>query len=85
MNDRRRTWSYAAAGASFVLGLLLVFGGTAGGWVFVILGIVYLGLLTGGGQRWAAANPKLVRWGLWGLTVLLILLLILVEVLLARK
>ncbi len=85
MDGRRSTWSYAAAGVSFFLGLLLVFNGTTAGWVFVILGIAYLGLLSGAGQRWAASNPKLVRWGLWGVTALLIALLIVVEVLLARK
>ncbi len=85
MNERRKTWSYAAAGVSFVLGLLLAFNGTTAGWIFVILGIGYLGLLSGAGQRWAAANPRLVRWGLWGITALLILVLILVEVVLARK
>ncbi len=85
MNDRRRTWSWAAAAVSFVLGLLLVFNGTTAGWIFVILGVGYLGLSTGAGQRWAASNPRLVRWGLWGVTALLILLLILVEVVLSRK
>jgi hypothetical protein len=85
MRDRQKTWIWLAAAISFGAGLLLVLHDSAAGWIFIILGISYPGLLTRGGQAWAASDPRLVRVALIGTTVLLGLLAAILAVVLSRR
>lgn len=85
MKDHRINWNWAAAALSFVVGLALVLNDSAAGWVFLILGIGYLGIATRAGDRWAAAHPSLAKWGLVVVTVLLILLIVIVGAVLRLK
>ncbi len=78
MDNRQRAWFWAAAGLSFIVGLILVLNDSSAGWVFIIIGISYLGAATRAGGAWTASNPSLVRWGLVGVTLLLILLAVVV-------
>lgn len=75
MNTGRRNNRSRLLGIAWlVIGLILVVAGNAGGWVFLIIGLVYLASSTERGVLWIAENPKLARGILVGLTVFLILL-----------
>ena len=78
MHNRRRAFMWSAAAISFVVGLILVLNDSAAGWVFVVIGLSYLGASTDAGNAWAASNPSLVRWGLIGAALLLVLLVVVV-------
>jgi hypothetical protein len=73
MDKRQRIWMGIAVAVSFLVGLLLVWNDSAPGWFLLLMGAVYLGMLTRPGQGWAASRPALVKWGFIG-TVLLVLL-----------
>ena len=77
MNDYRRSWLWFAAALSFIVGFILVMNNSAAGWVFFILGLVYIGTLTRTGQELAASNTS-IRWGLIILTIVLVLFIIVV-------
>ena len=74
MDNRQKIWLGLSAVISFITGLIFVLNDSGAGWVFIIMGIIYIGRLTRTGQTWAEANPRLTRWGLIGITVLLALL-----------
>jgi hypothetical protein len=78
MYNRQRAWLWLSAAVSFLVGLILIMNDISAGWVFVIMGIIYIGVSTRGGQGWAASNPRFARWGLIVLALLLVLLTILV-------
>jgi hypothetical protein len=61
-----------------VVGLIFVLNDSAAGWFLIILGITYLGAMTRTGQRYAASNPSLVRWGLVSISLLIIILVVVV-------
>lgn len=73
MDKHQRIWMGVTVAVSFLVGLLLVWNDSAPGWFLIILGMVYLGMLTRPGQALSASRPTLVKWGLIG-TVLLALL-----------
>jgi hypothetical protein len=85
MDNRERIWIWSAAALSFVAGLVLVLNDSSAGWIFVILGIGYLGASTQAGRAWAAKNATLAKWGLVGVTILLLLLVIIVGAVLRLK
>jgi len=78
MHNRQRAWFWAAAALSFIVGLIFVLNDSSAGWVFIIIGISYLGASTQAGRAWTASNPNLVHWGLIGVTLLLVLLAVVV-------
>jgi hypothetical protein len=78
MHNRQKAWFWAAAALSFIVGLVLVLNDSSAGWIFIIIGISYLGASMRAGRRWTEPNPSLERWGLIGVTLLLILLAVVV-------
>lgn len=72
--QNRRVWWWLAAAVALILGFFLIVRGDHNGWFLVLLGVVYLGAMTGTARRLTASNPSLARWGLLGLTLLLVLL-----------
>jgi len=85
MNKKQIIWLYITAALCLIIGLILVLNDSAAGWVFIILGISYLGTTSRTGQNWVASNPRLTRWGLVIVTLLLVLLVILVSVVILLK
>jgi hypothetical protein len=84
MRDRR-SWIWLSAVISAGAGLLLVLNDSAGGWILVLLGITYLGLLTRRGQAWTSAHADLARWALIGVTILVVLLAAILAAVLAPR
>ena len=84
MDKRQRTWMWLAVAASILVGLLLVWNDSAPGWFLIIMGTVYLGMLTRPGQDLAASKPSLVKWGLIGTLLLVLLAVVLVVITLSR-
>jgi hypothetical protein len=84
MQNRQRVSWWLAAAVSILLGLVLVWRHNHNGWFLVILGTVYLGVLTGTARGPAASNPRLARWGLVGIALLLIVLAVIVGAFLRR-
>lgn len=84
MSNRQRIWMWIAVAMSFLVGLLLVWNDSAPGWFLIIMGTVYLGILSRPGQGLAASNPRLVRWGLVGTLLLVLLAVVLVVITLLR-
>lgn len=84
MDKRQRTWMWVAVAASILVGLLLVWNDSAPGWFLIIMGVVYLGMLTRPGQEVAASNPRLVRWGLVGTLLLVLLAAVLAAIILLQ-
>ncbi len=84
MRDRR-SWIWLSAIISAGVGLLLVLNDSAGGWILILLGITYLGLLTGRGQTWTSSHPGLARWALIAVTILLVLLAAILAAVLAHR
>ena len=82
MHNRQRAWLWSAAAVSFIVGLIFVLNDSAAGWFLIIMGIVYIGASTRGGQAWAASNPSLGRWVLIGATLLVLLVVVVGAVLL---
>jgi len=66
MDKSQRISMWLAVAASFLVGLLLVWNDSAPGWFLIIMGAVYLGMLTRPGQGLAASRPPLVKWGFIG-------------------
>ena len=85
MQNRQRAWLWLAAAVSFVVGFILVLNDSGAGWFLIIMGTIYIGVLTRPGQGLAASNPSLVRWGLVGVTLLLVLLAVVVGAVLLFK
>ena len=57
----------------FILGLILVSSDNAGGWLFFIIGLVWMSSTFGKDGSWTDQQPKLARWviaGLFALTML---------------
>jgi len=85
MHNRQRVWLWLSAAVSFIVGFILVLNDSVAGWFLIIMGITYLGTSTRAGQKWAASNPSLARWGLVGITLLLVILAIVVGAVLLSK
>jgi hypothetical protein len=85
MRNRQTAWFWAAATLSFTVGLVLVLKDSSAGWIFIIIGIGYLGASKRAGQAWAASAPSLVLWGLIGVTLLLVLLAVVVGAIFLSK
>jgi hypothetical protein len=84
MDKRQRISMWLAVLASFLVGLLLVWNDSAPGWFLIILGTVYLGMLTRPGQELAASRPALVKWGVIGTLLLVLLAVVLVAIILLK-
>jgi hypothetical protein len=84
MDKRQRIWMWVAVVVSFLVGLLLVWNDSGAGWFLIIMGAVYLGMLTRPGQGLAASRPALVKWGLIGTLLLVLLAVVLVTIILLR-
>jgi hypothetical protein len=78
MDNRQKVWLWAAAALSFVVGLIFIWNDSAAGWIFLVLGLMYLGVSLRAGQKLGSSAPSLVRWALVGVFVLLILLVVVV-------
>jgi len=85
MQDRQKVWIGLAIAISLIAGLVLVLNDSAAGWIFLIFGISYLGLLTRGSQAWAASDPRIAHWALIGAIVLLGLVAALAAAVLLRR
>ena len=84
MDKRQRIWMGVSAAVSFLVGLLLVWNDSAAGWFLIVMGAVYLGMLTRPGQELAASRPRLVRWGLIGTLLLVLSAVVLVAITVPR-
>ena len=84
MDKSQRISMWLAVAASFLVGLLLVWNDSATGWFLIIIGAVYLGMLTRPGQQLAASKPRLVRWGLIGTLLLVLSAVVLVAITVPR-
>ena len=84
MDRGQRIWMGVAVAVSFLAGLLLVWNDSAPGWFLIIMGTVYLGMLTCPGQDLVASKPSLVNWGLIGTLLLVLLAVVLVVITLSR-
>ena len=84
MDKRQRIWMGVAVAVSFLVGILLVWNDSAPGWFLIIMGAVYLGMLTRPGQGLAASRPALVKWGLVGTLLLVLLAAVLTVITLTR-
>lgn len=84
MDQRQRIWMGVAVAVSFLVGILLVWNDSAPGWFLIIMGAVYLGMLTRPGQGLAASRPALVKWGLVGTLLLVLLAAVLTAITLTR-
>jgi hypothetical protein len=84
MDKRQRIWMSVAAAVSFLVGLLLVWNDSTPGWFLIIMGTVYVGMLTRPGQGLAASRPALVKWGLIGTVLLVLLAAVLAAITLSR-
>jgi hypothetical protein len=76
MLGRRRTWLWIEAGASAVVGFLLVLRESSAGWLFVLLALVYVALLASPGSGRNVSARLLTRWGWITLAVLVIVLIV---------
>ena len=76
MNASPQIWLWVSAAVSLIAGFLLVMKDSGAGWFLILMGIIDIGAATRPGQRLAASNRGLVRWGLVGLTLLLVVLVI---------
>jgi hypothetical protein len=84
MDKRQRIWMWVAVAVSFLVGGILVWNDSAPGWFLIIMGTVYVGMLTRPGQGLAASRPALVKWGLIGTLLLVLLAVVLVTIILLR-
>lgn len=84
MDKRQRIWMGVAVAVSFLTGLILVWNDSGAGWFLIIMGAVYLGMLTRPGQGLAASKPALVRWGLIGTILLVLVAAVLVVIVLLK-
>ncbi len=84
MDKRQRIWMGVAVAVSFLVGLLLVWNDSAPGWFLIIMGMVYLGMLTRPGQGLAASKPAMVKWGLIGTLLLVLFAVVLAAITLPR-
>jgi hypothetical protein len=74
MNKQDKVWLWISAAVAMGMGFILVINGTSAGWFLIILGITFVAVSTGAGQKWATSNPGFARWGLIGVTLFAILL-----------
>jgi hypothetical protein len=80
MQNRQRAVWWLATALLFIVGFLLVLRVNHRGWLFVILGAVFLGALTATDRGLAVSHPRLARWALAGIALLLLLLVVIVGV-----
>ncbi len=85
MNASPQIWLWLSATVSLIAGFLLVMNDSGAGWFLIILGIIDIGATTRAGQRVAASNRGMIRWGLVAATVLLVLLVLIAGAVLLRK
>ena len=85
MKNKQRIWTWIAAAVSFIVGAIFVLNDSAAGWLFIIMGMIYIGSGTQAGQDWAKSNPSLARWGFISVTLLLILFIIVLGVVFLLK
>lgn len=76
MLTRRKSWLWVEAAVSAVVGIMLVLRESAVGWVFIVLGLIYVGLLVSPGWGRNISARLLRRWGLIALIVLAVALIL---------
>jgi uracil-DNA glycosylase len=72
MEATERGLTRSGAIAWFVIGLILVLGDIAAGWVFFIIGLSYLARTTDRGNALVGDDPRTARWLILGLTLALV-------------
>lgn len=80
MEIKKKQATQGAGVICFIIGLMLVITDNPGGWIFFILGLVYLTRGSKQGVNWSSSNPQLGRFILVGITVLAVLAVIAVKV-----
>ena len=74
MDEYRRKLTQRGLGIIwFILGLALVASDNAGGWLFFIIGLVWLASTTEKGEAWGQNHPRTVKWLLVALVVVTML------------
>lgn len=82
MGNSRTVWLWLAAAASLAVGLVFIFNNSSAGWLLIVLGIVYMGLLARPGAP--AVSARLIVGGLVAAAVLLIVVAAISAVFVAR-